>query len=212
MTKAFLGFALGLVSGIALTGLVMRRAGHEIPSATATVIPAATPTAPRRAPPPQSPAADVTPEDPACSDEVAALRSQVSTLTATVASLGGAPSPWPSSAPAPTRRDSLEKWLPGALSASRVPGTLLVLDCDEYPCIALIELDDGVPASSEAVQPVRSAFVEDSKGEGQVAINVLGTSTRNYATLVFAASDDSNLGAGTRTAVRSQALFDANSP
>ncbi|MEZ4241078.1 MAG: hypothetical protein R3F59_33935 [Myxococcota bacterium] len=195
------GFALGTAAGVALTLWLGPGgpAGAPAPEAPARVEPAAPLVVP-------GPAADE-PERAlrACHAEVAALRAVLDGSAAL-------PPSWPSDLPPAATADDVRAWVGAAMEDLALPATLRELECSEYPCIALLALDEGVPADSRVVEPLRQRYLERAGADGAADLHMLGTGTRNFAVVAFQAAGDPPAGREPRTAQRIQDLFDAYAP
>jgi hypothetical protein len=111
------------------------------------------------------PACPACPDTPtqtgSCDDELALLRDKLAFARAQVVSLGGAFSEWPEAGELSDelRPSAVRAWVDGALEPSM--GQLELLDCDEFPCVAVLRLPDDAPASSSVVQPLASRFADE---------------------------------------------------
>ena len=93
----------------------------------------------------------------ACKSELSIREAENGMLRSQVRSLGGEFSEWPEATP--FARATIEDWL--ARHAPQDVGHLEHLDCDEFPCIAVVSLPADAPPSSTVVQPLANAFSDD---------------------------------------------------
>lgn len=145
---------LGLIAGVCAFAVVVGarsavRGPPPSPEPVARVAPRVAPDVP----PAERPPAEV---DPACAesharvlDRLDALRAQVDPLVALGDALGGQPVPWPAEAPDAVREPAARARLEAA--AERAGAALREIRCDEYPCVALLEVVSplGVGAPSK---------------------------------------------------------------
>jgi hypothetical protein len=159
---------------------------------------------------PRLPVAAPSTED--CGRDLARLESRVADLRAALSLHGGTPEPWPDDAPLAATEIDLTAWLPIAAHDFGLPVTLLAIDCEEYPCMAVFAYDDGVPADSNVVQPIRGRYLEVAGGAGGALVHVVGTEAGAFAVVAFQGVDDPPAMLGTRTAMRIGDLVATHTP
>ncbi len=107
--------------------------------------------------------------------ELAALRLEHALTVGQLRALGGTPSAWPENLPAPYRPDAFEAFVKER--AATIPGASLVtMDCDEYPCIAVIQSTDPTEAWQDNLMPLHDDLGQTAYGHGT---NVIGFGSVN---------------------------------
>lgn len=164
------------IAGVGLIGCALSfalgRASVETQDAPAPIV---APPAPAVAPPPPVASPRPTAAEPEdCEPALEALRTENAFLQAQVTALGGTFSQWPEDSA--FDEASIQRWLDTFLLESE--GTLEFLDCDEFPCIVVLELPEG-RASSSIVQPLAQRFAED-QGVPAPGVSVVGIDDRAF--------------------------------
>lgn len=91
------------------------------------------------------------------SDEIGRLRFENALYRGQLARLQGEPQPWPESVPAHLVPEAFEAAVRAGAEASGL-GEVVGIDCDEYPCIAFVELPEG--SGIETIKPATEALAD----------------------------------------------------
>jgi len=190
---------------IAVVGLLacaasfaLGRASVDPPDAPAPIV---APPAPAVAmPPPVASPRPTAAEPEDCEPALEALRTENAFLQAQVTALGGTFSPWPEDSA--FDEASIQRWLDSFLQESE--GTLEFLDCDEFPCIVVLELPQG-RSSSSFVQPLAQQFADDL-GVQMPGISVLGIDDRAFGLVPLGPELEPGSGAERRLPTRMDEL------
>ena len=106
--------------------------------------------------------------------ELTALRADNEASQEHIAAIEGKPKSWPSNLPAGYRPEALESRINAMLEKS-VLGTLTDLDCDEFPCIAVIETKQGGDDWSKKLQGALSDLARSPELGGRVSMSMSGS-------------------------------------
>jgi len=105
------------------------------------------------------------------SGEVEALQAELRFVRSQVAALGGSFSAWPETAPHEYKPKQVQAWLADNFDPEM--GDLEMVDCDEFPCIAVVRLPEATMASSAVVQPLADLFSADH-GQHKGRVHMVG--------------------------------------
>ena len=102
--------------------------------------------------------------------EIASLKLENAITNGQLRALGGAPQDWPKDLPAPFKPEAFEKFIRARVEA--IPNASLVtMDCDEYPCIAVVRSLDTTKEWEDKLMPVHDGLDQTEYGGG---VNVIG--------------------------------------
>lgn len=106
---------------------------------------------------------------PAESRELAALKLEHAITLGQLRALGGAPAEWPKDLPPPYKPDAFKSFV--AERVASIPyATLEAVDCDEYPCIAVVRSTDPTEKWQDNLMPVHDELGETAYGTGNLVI------------------------------------------
>lgn len=165
---------------------------------------------------PAPPAADVAGRITAKEREIARLQEEVTALRADnaasqehIAAIEGKPKAWPANLPAGFRPDAMESRINAMLEKSGL-GTLTDLDCDEFPCIAVIETKQGGDDWNKKLQGALSELARSPDLGGRVSMAMSGSrredgdKTTQANAVAFAPADMFDADLQKRTSNRAQ--------
>ncbi len=102
--------------------------------------------------------------------EIASLKLENAITTGQLRALGGAPQAWPTDLAAPFKPEAFESFVRGRVAG--LPNTSLVtMDCDEYPCIAVVRSTDSSKEWQDNLMPVHDDLENTEYGGG---VHVIG--------------------------------------
>jgi hypothetical protein len=216
---AFVG---ALVTVLVYQFLVLPRVQAR-PARTEDAVAVAKPPPPAARAAEPAPAADVAGRIAAKEQEIARLQQELSALRADnaasqehIAAIEGKPKSWPSNLPAGYRPEALESRLNAMLEKSGL-GTLTDLDCDEFPCIAMIETKQGGDDWNKKLQGALSELARAPDLGGRVSMSMSGSrredgdKTTQANAVAFAPADMFDADLQKRTTSRAQSSLDKGS-
>jgi hypothetical protein len=107
-------------------------------------------------------------------DELGKLRAQNAEAEARVVAVEGKPRAWPDKLPSGYRPETLEARFNAVLEKSGL-GSLADFDCDEFPCIALIESKQGGDDWNKKLQSALNEIARSPDLGGRVSIAMSGS-------------------------------------
>lgn len=110
--------------------------------------------------------------------ELGELREQNTASQARVAEVEGKPSAWPANLPQGYRPDMMEAKLNALLEKSGL-GELVDFDCDEFPCVAVIEAKQGGDDWNKKLQSALSELARSPDLGGRVSMSMTGSQHQN---------------------------------
>lgn len=123
------------------------------------------------------------PDPPRPGPDVDALRMENQLLQGQLRSLGGIAFEWPEGSDPLYRAPQLTAWLEDEVGA--LPGIeLLRVDCDEFPCMAVVRYAEGLTGDTRHVAPLQQRFPEAVEG-GTTNISLMNDGHRSTATIAF---------------------------
>ena len=149
-------------------------------------------------------------------EEVTALRADNAASQEHIAAIEGKPKAWPANLPAGFRPESMEARINAILEKSGL-GTLTDLDCDEFPCIAVIETKQGGDDWNKKLQGALSELARSPDLGGRVSMAMSGSrredgdKTTQSNAVAFAPADLFDADLQKRTTNRSQSSLDKSS-
>jgi hypothetical protein len=107
-------------------------------------------------------------------EEVTALRADNAASQEHIAAIEGKPRAWPANLPAGYRPESMEARITAMLEKSGL-GALTDLDCDEFPCVAVIESKQGGDDWNKKLRGALSELARDPDLGGRVSMAMSGS-------------------------------------
>ncbi|MEN0062301.1 MAG: hypothetical protein AAGA48_09120 [Myxococcota bacterium] len=106
-----------------------------------------------------------------CEEQLVQLRSEAEQLQVQLEIVGGLPTPWPEEDMGPFEADAVKAWLDAAPSRFDAFASVAMLDCEEFPCLLVLNYLPDVPGGAETLEPVHDAL--DAHTEGRIGMESL---------------------------------------
>ncbi|WP_156040449.1 hypothetical protein [Chondromyces apiculatus] len=110
-------------------------------------------------------------------EEVRGLRAEAGDSQARIAELEGKPQPWPMQLPAGFREKALEANFQAALQKHKL-GELVDLECEEFPCIAVVKASQANPQWQEKLQAALREMSASPEYGGAVGMSMWSNETQ----------------------------------
>lgn len=149
-----------------------------------------------------------TPSGAQLQEELGRLRLENQMLRGQLQAVEGSPQPWPANTPAQMRPEGYKALLSSLLDESEA---LIALDCEEYPCVALVEMPPDSKHGEALVQEVQDALAP-SAGEEMSAVVMAreqddGEGPRGVLAFAIAPGDSFGREVAQRTRTRAELLL-----